>query len=167
MADRNPDIDNRTIESNTLYIGQGVNVKGDVSVPHVVVVDGTVEGSVTARAVWVGPSGAIKGTIAAAEAEIHGTISEKIEVKQLLIIRATGRVSGDVSYGELLLEKGAIITGTFSSIDLRSDQKGPKVEQLLGKSDRPMIFSRIEPGRPLNSAGVHAKLPAADYRTAS
>lgn len=83
-----------------------------------------------------GPLGSIKGIIVATEAEIHGTISENIEVKQLLIIHATGRVSGDVSYGELLLEKGAIISGTISSIELRSDQKGPKLEQVLGKSDR-------------------------------
>jgi cytoskeletal protein CcmA (bactofilin family) len=167
MADHSPDNDSRTVDSNTLYIGQGVSVKGDISVPHIVVVDGAVEGSVTARAVWIGPLGSIKGIIVATEAEIHGTISENIEVKQLLIIRVTGRVSGDVSYGELLLEKGAIISGMISSIELRSDQKGPKLEQVLGKSDRPMIVRRIEPARPLNGAGVHPKLPAAEFRAAS
>lgn len=167
MADHSPDNDSRTIEPNTLYIGQGVSVKGDISVPHIVVVDGAVEGSVTARAIWVGPSGTIKGKIVATEAEIHGTISEKIEVKQLLLVHATGRVSGDVSYGELMLEKGAIISGTISSIEFRSDQKEPKLEQVLDKSERPMIVRRIEPVRPLNGAGVHAKLPAAEFRAAS
>lgn len=166
MADHNQD-HGRTIQPNTLYIGEGVIVKGDISVPDIVVVDGAVEGTITARAIWVGPSGAIKGKIVTTEAEIHGTIAEKIEVKQLLFVHATGRVAGDVSYGELQLEKGGIISGTFSSIDCASDKKEPKLDQVLGKSERPMIAHRIEPGRPLNGAGVHAKLPAADFRVAS
>lgn len=112
-------------EPNTLYVGQGVCVKGDISVPGIVVVDGTVEGTVDARAIWVSPSGVIKGTIVATEAEIRGTVSETIEIKQLLIVHATGRVLGDVRYGELQLEKGAVISGTLSCV---SDEKETAVE---------------------------------------
>jgi cytoskeletal protein CcmA (bactofilin family) len=159
--------DNTSIEPNALYIGQGVSVRGDILVSNIVVVDGSIEGSVTGRAIWVGPTGAIKGKIVATEAEIHGTISEKIEVKQLLLIRATGRVAGDVSYGELQVEKGAIISGTFSSIDAQSDKKEPKVEQVLGKPERPTVIRHIEPNRARHGAGMYTKLPATDFRDAS
>jgi cytoskeletal protein CcmA (bactofilin family) len=163
------------IEPNTLYVGQGVCVKGDLSVPGIIVVDGTVEGHVSARAVWVSPSGSIKGTVVATEAEIHGTISETLEVKQLLVVHATGRVLGDVRYGELQLEKGAMLSGTLSCID---EQKDSLVEPMLGKFDRPKVLHRIEPSRPLNGASngvgngaangaLHAVLPPADYRVAS
>jgi cytoskeletal protein CcmA (bactofilin family) len=157
-------------EPNTLYVGQGVCVKGDISVPGIVVVDGTVEGTVDARAIWVSPSGVIKGTIVATEAEIRGTVSETIEIKQLLIVHATGRVLGDVRYGELQLEKGAVISGTLSCV---SDEKETAVESVLGKSERPKVVHRIEPSRPVNGAAVgngaalHGKLPPADYRVAS
>lgn len=167
MTDHSQDNDGQTIEPNALYIGQGVSVKGDIVVSNIVVVDGSAEGNVTARAIWVGQSGAIKGKVVATEAEIHGTISETIEVKQLLFVRATGRVAGDVRYGELHVEKGAIIAGTFSSIDLQSDKKEPMVEQLLGKPERPTVMRRIEPSRPRNGAGMSTKLPAADFRDAS
>ena len=33
-------------EPNALYVGQGVSIKGDISVPGIIVVDGTVEGNV-------------------------------------------------------------------------------------------------------------------------
>jgi cytoskeletal protein CcmA (bactofilin family) len=167
MTDISRDNAGRSAEPNTLYIGQGVCVTGDISVPGIVVVDGIVEGNITGRAIWVSPSGTIKGKIAAVEAEIHGTISDSIEVKQLLIVHATGRVSGDVSYGELQLAKGAIISGTFSSVASRSEPKEPALEQVLGKAERPMIVHRIEPSRPVNGTGAHGKLPAADYRAAS
>ena len=158
------------VEPNTLYVGEGVCVKGDLSVPGVVVVDGQVEGNVTARAVWVSPTGSIKGNIAATEAEIHGAVSETITVKQLLVVRPTGRVSGDVRYGELQLEKGAVITGTLACM---SAQEDAEVEPLLGKAERPKVLHRLEPSKPLNGsgkangAGLHVGLPEADYRVAS
>ncbi len=167
MADYNHETNSRKVEPNTIYIGEGVNVNGDIVVPQVVVVDGLVEGNITARAVWVGPSGIIKGKIVASEAEIYGTVSEMIEVKQPLCVRSTGRVSGNVSYGELLLEKGAVISGTFSSSEFRSDENGPKPEQILGTSERPAIVRHIETNGTLNGAGVHTKLPAADFRDAA
>jgi cytoskeletal protein CcmA (bactofilin family) len=160
------------IEPNALHVGLGVSVKGDLSVPGIVVVDGLIEGHVAARAVWVSPSGVIKGTIVATEAEILGEVSEAIEVKQLLVVRATGRVLGDVRYGELQLEKGAVITGTLACV---SDRKEAAVEPLLGKAERPKVLHRLEPSRPLNGsangktngAGLHVGLPEADYRAAS
>jgi cytoskeletal protein CcmA (bactofilin family) len=158
-------------EPNALYVGQGVSVKGDISVPGIIVVDGTVEGNVCGRAVWVSPTGVIKGSIIATEAEIHGTISETIEVKQLLTVHPTGRVLGDVHYGELQLEKGGVISGTLSCV---SNQK-EMVETVLGKDERPKVIHRIEAVRSangagnghVNGAGLHGMLPPADYRAAS
>jgi cytoskeletal protein CcmA (bactofilin family) len=158
-------------EPNALYVGQGVSIKGDISVPGIIVVDGTVEGNVCGRAVWVSPSGVIKGSIVATEAEIHGTISETIEVTQLLTVHPTGRVLGDVHYGELQLQKGGVISGTLCCV---SDQK-EMVEPVLGKSERPKVIHRIEPARShhgvgnahANGAGLHGMLPPADYRAAS
>lgn len=156
------------IEPNTLYIGQGVCVKGEVSVPGIVVIDGVVEGNVNARAVWVSESGSIKGTINATEAEIHGTVSECVQVKQLLAIHATGRVLGDIRYGELQLERGAVLTGTLSCV---TDEQAPIVESVLGKAERPRIVHRAESSRTLNGAAngaaMNGVLPAADFRAAS
>jgi cytoskeletal protein CcmA (bactofilin family) len=107
----------RPDQENVVYIGAGVTLKGEISVPDLIVVDGTVEGDVTARVVCVGQTGVIRGNIAATEADISGWITDHIEIKQLLIVRATGRVEGRVMYGEIELEKGAVVTGDLSATD--------------------------------------------------
>lgn len=109
--------DFRPDQENAAYIGAGVTLKGEISVPDLVVVDGTIEGDITARVVCVGQSGVIRGNISATEADISGSITDHIEIKQLLIVRSTGRVEGKVMYGEIELEKGAVVTGDLSATD--------------------------------------------------
>jgi hypothetical protein len=45
---------------NIAYIGAGVTVKGAIFVPDAIVVDGVVEGDVTAQSIRIGPTGAIR-----------------------------------------------------------------------------------------------------------
>ena len=109
--------DFRPDEENVAYIGAGVTLKGEISAPDLIVVDGTIEGDVSARVIQVGQGGVIRGNVSATEADVSGWISDHIEVKQLLVVRSTGRVEGKVMYGEIELEKGAVITGDLSAIE--------------------------------------------------
>ena len=87
-------------DANRLYIGEGVTIKGEISVPDTLVVCGSLEGDVSVGNLVVGETGAIKGRITVAEnAEISGKVFEKLDVKCLLILRSTGRVDGNISYG--------------------------------------------------------------------
>ena len=117
-------------DANRLYIGEGVTIKGEISVPDTLVVCGVLEGDVTVGNLIVGETGVIKGRITVAEnAEISGKVYEKLDVKCLLILRSTGRVDGNISYGLLQIEQGASIAGGASSTDYRPEQqKPPKVE---------------------------------------
>jgi cytoskeletal protein CcmA (bactofilin family) len=152
MADQSKMGDFRPNEPNVAYIGEGVAVKGEIAVPDILVVDGLVEGNLTARTIRVGPSGAVKGNIISTEAEVYGSVSEKAEVKQLLIVRSTGRIDGQISYGEVEIEKGAVISGQFSSTDFRSDKRQhAKIEQVQGKLEKLKIAS-------------NGTLPTADLR---
>jgi cytoskeletal protein CcmA (bactofilin family) len=45
-----------------------------------------------------------------------------------LILRSTGRVDGNISYGLLQIEQGASIAGGLSSTDYRPEQKPQKAE---------------------------------------
>jgi len=114
------------VDSNCVYIGEGCVVIGKVDVPDSIVIDGVVEGDLAARYIKVGVSGAITGNIVSTEADIYGAVMQNFEVKQLLTVRSTGRIEGTVVYGELQLEKGAVIAGEFSSTDFRSDKKATK-----------------------------------------
>ncbi len=107
----------RPDQENVAYIGEGVTIKGEISVPDLIVIDGTIEGNVTARVVCVGQTGVIRGNISATEADISGSVSDHVEARQLLLVRSTGRVEGRVMYGEIELEKGAVVTGDLSATD--------------------------------------------------
>ena len=64
-------------DANRLYIGEGVSIKGEISVLDTLVVCGALEGDVTVGNLVVGETGAIKGRITAAEnAEISGKVFE-------------------------------------------------------------------------------------------
>lgn len=170
MTEQNKLGDFRPMEQNVAYIGEGVSIKGEISVPDVIVVDGTVEGDLTARSIRIGPSGVIKGNIVATDADVHGSITEKLEVKQLMILRATARVQGNVSYGELQIEKGAVISGELASTDFRPERKAGKPEPAPpGKVERLKLTvgaggdasraANAEPGRLPNVASAGQTTP--------
>jgi cytoskeletal protein CcmA (bactofilin family) len=123
-------------EASWLYIGEGVTIKGEITVPDTLVVCGVLEGNVSAGNLVVGETGVVKGrTVVAQNAEISGKVLEKLDVKCLLILRSTGRVDGNVSYGMLQIEQGATIAGGISSGDYRPEQKAVKSD-LPAKHDQ-------------------------------
>jgi cytoskeletal protein CcmA (bactofilin family) len=114
----------RTPEADTLYIGDGVTIKGAVVVSTTVVVGGVLEGDIDVDNLFVRATGTISGRIRVAQnAEIAGNVLDKLDVKGLLVLRAGGRVNGSVSFGTLTIERGATITGEVSSADYRTNQQ--------------------------------------------
>jgi len=134
-----------TNEPNVVYIGEGCVFKGELQAPEALIIDGTVEGELTARSIRVGATGVVKGNIVVTDADIEGTVIEILEVKQLLTVRSTGRIEANVSYGELQLEKGAVIMGAFSSTDFRPDRKHS--QQKEKDKDSPMKESVLNVDR--------------------
>jgi cytoskeletal protein CcmA (bactofilin family) len=119
-------------EAKKLYIGEGVTIKGQVSVPDTLVVCGMLEGDMSVGNLIVGESGVIKGRITVSQnAEVSGKVFEKLEVKNLLILRKGSRVDGNVSYGMLQIEQGASLVGGVSSTAYGQDQKTAKDDQPL------------------------------------
>jgi hypothetical protein len=59
----------------------------------------------------------------ARNAEIAGRVFDRIEVKGLLIMRAGGRLEGNISFASLSMERGASINGELSSVDYRTNMQ--------------------------------------------
>ena len=72
----------KTCEPNVVYIGEGVTFKGELSAPELVVIDGAVEGEVRARCARVGATGSLKGSVIVTDADIEGSVSDRLEVKR-------------------------------------------------------------------------------------
>jgi cytoskeletal protein CcmA (bactofilin family) len=144
-------------QANKLYIGKGVTIKGATILADTVVVDGVLEGDVSVGNLLVREGGAVIGRISVAQnAEIFGKVLEKLDVRGLLILRASSRVEGDVSCGTLTIEQGANITGGISSSDYRtalhafsSHRKQDTRAVKAASSFRPLDFSALELPSPI------------------
>jgi cytoskeletal protein CcmA (bactofilin family) len=108
----------RTGAPNSAYIGEGVTVKGAIFVPEEIVVDGVVEGDVTAQSIRIGASGTITGKVVSTDLDVSGTLGEDAVVKEFLVIRSSGKVKGHVNCGDVEVEKGAVLGGGILSVSL-------------------------------------------------
>jgi cytoskeletal protein CcmA (bactofilin family) len=116
-------VDFRPDEKNVVYVGEGVTLNGAIHAQDIVVVDGTVDGEVTCSQLIVGQNGVVNGTISVSDADIYGQIGTDISVKQLLVVRSSGRVEGKWVYGEIEVEKGGVLAGVAESTEFRSTER--------------------------------------------
>ena len=90
-------------------------------------VDGNFEGSIeTNGKVVIGKNGRIEGTVVCFSADIEGAINGTIHVKDLLSIRSTGEVKGDVVMSKLVVESGAIFNAKSSMKDENAEDSSIK-----------------------------------------
>jgi len=90
----------------SVVIGDGVIVKGTFVVPSKAIVNGVIEGDLTAEEVLIGPTGKISGRISAKVIDVRGELHNTIISEKSLIVRSTGRIAGKVHYSEIEIEKG-------------------------------------------------------------
>lgn len=100
--------------AGNIVIGSDVTIQGTLVVPNRAVVNGSIEGEVTARELVVGQTGRIIGHARTERADIHGEVHKTLEVSQSLVLRSTGRVVGLVQYRELEIERGGLVEGTMT-----------------------------------------------------
>ena len=75
-------------------------------------VEGTVEASMPdGRLLEIVKGGTFKGSVTVDSADVAGSFEGDLKVKKRLFIRASGRVSGTVRYGQLEIERGGRIEG--------------------------------------------------------
>lgn len=93
---------------------QGTVVEGKVKASTDIRIDGTIKGDLICEAkVIIGPSGMVEGTVRCQNAVIEGKFDGILLVTELLNIRETAKVQGEVSYGKLIVQSGAIISGSY------------------------------------------------------
>lgn len=108
-ANKNSDIDSGSIN----LIGNGTTITGDIKSNGDVRIDGTLKGnlSISGKLV-VGASGNIEGNVICQNADISGEIHGKVSVTELLSLKASAKVLGDIVTGKISIEPNATFTGT-------------------------------------------------------
>ena len=93
-------------------ICEGTQIVGDITTNGEIRIDGKLEGNLNAKGkVVVGPTGSVKGQIACKNCDVQGIVDGRIEVGQLLSLKASSKVSGDIVTHQLGIEPGAKLNG--------------------------------------------------------
>jgi len=102
------------IDTNEInLIGKGTKIIGDILSDGDIRIDGELKGNVDCKGrLVVGESGLIQGEIKCKTSEVSGDIKGKVNVIELLSLKATSIIAGDIVTGKLSIEPGAIFTGT-------------------------------------------------------
>ena len=95
-----------------LTVGPNIKLKGvEITDCDTLVVEGLVEATMDSRVIQISEHGAFKGAAEIDMAEIHGQFDGNLTVRQKLTIYATGKVSGKIRYGKVVIEEGGQLTG--------------------------------------------------------
>jgi cytoskeletal protein CcmA (bactofilin family) len=95
-----------------LTVGPNIKLKGvEITDCDTLVVDGTVEATMDSRVIHITDIGAFKGSAEVDYAEIYGEFNGDLTVRDKLVIYSTGRVSGKIRYGKVVIEEGGQLMG--------------------------------------------------------
>jgi cytoskeletal protein CcmA (bactofilin family) len=101
-----------------LFVGPNIKLKGvEISDCDVLIVEGQVEATVHSKAMQIAKPGTLKGVAVIDVAEIDGEFSGELTAHAKLIVRGTGRVSGKIRYGRLIVADGGEVSGDVQRID--------------------------------------------------
>ncbi len=93
-------------------IGAGTKIIGNIETTESIRIDGEIEGNIASKGkVVVGGKGKVTGEINCLNAEIEGVLQGKADVKELLSLKATSKLYGDIQTNKLTIEPGAVFTG--------------------------------------------------------
>ena len=95
-----------------LTVGPNIKLKGvEITDCDTLVVEGTVEATMDSRVIQITQQGAFHGSAEIDIAEIHGEFTGSLTVRQKLVIHSTGKVSGKIRYGKVVIEEGGQLSG--------------------------------------------------------
>ena len=95
-----------------LTVGPTIKLKGvEITDCDTLVVEGLVEATMDSRVIQIAEQGAFKGSAEIDIAEIHGVFDGNLTVRQKLVIYASGKVTGKIRYGKVVIEEGGQLSG--------------------------------------------------------
>jgi cytoskeletal protein CcmA (bactofilin family) len=133
-------------------IMEGTSIEGELRSDSNVRIDGRVKGTINVRGrLIVGASGHVEGDITCQSSDIEGTVNGKIACQDLLSLKATARLSGDINTKKLAIEPGAVFTGNCNMGGGRDPMKEMDPVRLSTSSERPVLATPEPKPEPLKT----------------
>jgi len=110
---------NVTVEAKPNTIVSGTIIKGEITASGDFRIDGTLKGAINCKGkIVVGQTGTVEGEIQCQNADFSGTIKAQVLVEQLLSLKASASLSGDIVTNKISIEPGAKFTGSCKMDDV-------------------------------------------------
>jgi cytoskeletal protein CcmA (bactofilin family) len=99
-------------DAKKLIVGREIFLNGEINSCDRLVVEGRVEANMNdCHEIEIAESGTFKGQAEIDRADISGVFEGDLTAREHLVVRATGRITGKVRFGELEIERGGQIVG--------------------------------------------------------
>jgi len=113
---------NETDNTTINLISNGTDITGDIKSNGDIRIDGTLTGNLNTKGkVVIGPTGKVTGEVICKNSEVSGIVEGKITVGQLLNLKASSKILGDIVTSKLSIEPGAKFSGTCKMSDTDND----------------------------------------------
>ena len=101
-----------------LSVGINIKLKGvEITDCDVLVIEGHVEATVHSKVMQIAKPGTLKGTATIDVAEVNGEFTGELTARSRLVVHGTGRVTGTIRYGQLIVAEGGEVSGDVKPID--------------------------------------------------
>ncbi|MCC6372277.1 MAG: polymer-forming cytoskeletal protein [Bacteroidia bacterium] len=105
---------NQSVDATTVnLIRQGTKINGDINSAGDIRIDGHLVGNLIANGKFVlGPNGLIEGNVTSTNAELEGEVKGIVSVTEMLALKSTAKINGDIITNRLAIEPGAVFNGS-------------------------------------------------------
>ena len=104
-------------DGNKLIVGPNIKLKGsEITDCEILVVEGRVEASMNSRDIRIAEGGVFSGKAEIDVAEVWGHFEGELTARKRLVVYATGKVSGVIRYGAMMVEEGGSIAGDVATL---------------------------------------------------
>ncbi len=135
---------------------QGTKVEGKIRATSDLRVDGSIKGELDCESkVIIGPAGSVNGTIRCKNAVVEGKFEGHLHVKELLNIRDSATVMGEVTYGKLVVQSGAVISGTYNMVGQQPKGGLKSTDKVVTTSKNSTSENAGEKARQIAKEGAH------------
>jgi cytoskeletal protein CcmA (bactofilin family) len=107
--------------SSTSLIGAGTSLKGDITSDADLRIDGKLIGNIISSAkVVIGANGVVEGDIQGQQADVMGKVTGTIKVKELLQLKGSSEVNGNIYAVKLQIEPTAVFNGACHMVSVKA-----------------------------------------------
>ncbi len=118
--------------SSSNIIGKGTTLTGDLETSGNLRIEGKLKGNIKSKSkIAFGQSSEVDGNVLAQNADIAGHVSGTVEISEVLVLKASAVIDGDIVTNKLLVESGAVFNG--------SCKMGVKSKEISIGQDEPLL----------------------------